>query len=70
MKKAAKKPAKSKINLLSLPVDLPEPTLAENAETVLANRYLAKDKVTGEVVETPRDLFWRVASAVAAPDVA
>ena len=70
MKKAAKKTSKSKINQLTLPVDLPEPTLAENAETVLANRYLAKDKVTGEVVETPRDLFWRVASAVAAPDVA
>ncbi len=70
MKKATKKSAKSKVNLLQLPVDLPEPTLAENAETVLANRYLAKDKVTGEVVENPRDLFWRVASAVAAPDVA
>ena len=47
-----------------MPPDLPEVSLTENARKVLANRYLKKDKVTGEVVETPKELFWRVASAV------
>lgn len=51
-----------------MPADLPLPQLTENSETVLANRYLAKDRVTGEVVEEPRDLFWRVAAAVATPE--
>ncbi|MHC4381097.1 MAG: adenosylcobalamin-dependent ribonucleoside-diphosphate reductase, partial [Planctomycetota bacterium] len=50
------------------PEDLPEPNLTENSTTVLANRYLAKDETTGEVVETPKGLFWRVANAVAAPE--
>lgn len=53
---------------LVAPQDLPEPLLADNAKTVLANRYLAKDGVSGEVIEEPRDLFWRVASAVARPE--
>ncbi len=51
-----------------IPVDLPEPTLVGNAVKVLSNRYLKKDKVTGEVCETPKDLFWRVSTAVAAPE--
>jgi len=50
------------------PQDLPEPLLADNAKTVLANRYLAKDGISGEVIEEPRDLFWRVAQAVARPE--
>ncbi len=49
------------------PADLPEPRLGENARKVLANRYLAKD-AAGRVAETPRELFWRVAAAVAAPE--
>jgi len=51
-----------------MPADLAEPALTENAGKVLANRYLKKDPKTGTVVETPRQLFWRVASAVAAPE--
>lgn len=51
----------------SLIAGLPEPALAPNALKVLENRYLAKD-ATGRVVETPRELFWRVAGAVAAPE--
>ena len=54
--------------LPAVPSDLPEPDLTENARKVLANRYLKKDKVSGEVVETPKELFWRVAAAVAAPE--
>ena len=50
------------------PQALPEPLLADNAKTVLANRYLAKDGISGEIIEEPRDLFWRVATAVARPE--
>ncbi|MGH8104346.1 MAG: ribonucleotide reductase N-terminal alpha domain-containing protein, partial [bacterium] len=39
--------------------------ISENALTVLKNRYLRKNDA-GEVVETPEELFWRVAHAIAA----
>jgi len=52
----------------SMPRDLPDPKLSENSKTVLANRYLMKDPVEGTVIEEPREMFWRVASAVAAPE--
>jgi ribonucleoside-diphosphate reductase alpha chain len=42
-----------------------EPNLTENARTVLESRYLWKDDA-GRVVETPRQLFERVARAIAA----
>jgi ribonucleoside-diphosphate reductase alpha chain len=41
--------------------------LTENSLAVLRRRYLAKDE-QGQVKETPEDLFWRVARAVAEPD--
>ena len=41
--------------------------LSANALTVLEKRYLLKDD-TGKPAEQPEDLFWRVASTVAAPD--
>ncbi len=44
-----------------------EPQLTENAITVLRRRYLIKDD-DGNLVEQPRDLFWRVARTIAAPD--
>ncbi|MDP6963277.1 MAG: adenosylcobalamin-dependent ribonucleoside-diphosphate reductase [Planctomycetota bacterium] len=47
---------------------LQQPTLSDNALKVLSNRYLAKDQLTGEVAETPKELFMRVAAAVAAPE--
>jgi ribonucleoside-diphosphate reductase alpha chain len=50
------------------PGDIAEPILTENAEKVLSNRYLKKHRVTGEVIEAPKDMFWRVASSVAAPE--
>jgi len=43
--------------------------LTENALKVLERRYLAKDG-KGKVIETPDDLFRRVARAIAAPDQA
>ncbi len=41
--------------------------LSPNAITVLEKRYLVKDDA-GKPVETPRDLFWRVASTIADAD--
>lgn len=41
--------------------------MSSNAVTVLEKRYLLKDE-NGHVVETPADLFWRVASTIAAAD--
>lgn len=54
---------------MPLPVNPPSGpvTLSANARTVLAKRYLVKDK-TGKAVESPEDLFWRVATVVAEPD--
>jgi len=42
-------------------------SLSQNARTVLEKRYLVKDK-TGKPVETPEEMFWRVATIVAAAD--
>lgn len=49
------------------PEDLPAPELSENAMVVLRRRYLQKDP-SGEVVETPKQLFWRVAKVIAEAD--
>ncbi len=50
------------------PAELPDPDLAENAITVLERRYLVKDDEL-RPVETPRELFWRVARTIAAVDL-
>lgn len=42
-------------------------TLSQNARTVLGKRYLVKDK-SGKPVETPEQMFWRVATTVAEAD--
>jgi len=41
--------------------------LTDNAKTVLQKRYLKKDE-RGEIIETPEEMFRRVAEAVAAAD--
>jgi len=48
----------------SLAKRLPEPKLPANAVTVLEQRYLKKNE-KGKLLESPRDLFFRVARAVA-----
>lgn len=48
-------------------MNLPEPKLTEIAQKVLAQRYLIKNEA-GEVIETPRELFTRVAKAIAQDD--
>ncbi|HEY9445591.1 MAG TPA: vitamin B12-dependent ribonucleotide reductase, partial [Burkholderiales bacterium] len=54
---------------MPLPVTPPATpaTLSQNARTVLDKRYLVKDK-TGKAIETPEEMFWRVATVVAEPD--
>lgn len=44
--------------------DLIKPDIPANALSVLEKRYLAKND-KGEVVETPQEMFWRVARAIA-----
>ncbi len=50
-------------------IELPRTSLplSNNALVVLARRYLKKDEL-GQVVETPEDMFSRVAKAIAKPD--
>ena len=54
---------------MPLPVNPPSSpdSLSANARTVLEKRYLVKDK-SGKAVETPEDMFWRVATVVAEAD--
>ncbi|MCP3917860.1 MAG: adenosylcobalamin-dependent ribonucleoside-diphosphate reductase [bacterium] len=61
---AAVTDASRQLDAIDPPRDLPDPDLSANGSTVLARRYLKKSD-TGEVIETPRQLFWRVASHVA-----
>ncbi len=49
------------------PRDLPEPRLTDNARTVLAKRYLKKNEDL-EPIESPTDMFWRVARVIASVD--
>ena len=57
--------ARTQLEAVDPPSDLPEPDLSTNGHKVLERRYLKKDGETGEVIETPRQMFWRVASHVA-----
>lgn len=56
--------ALAQLEAVDPPAHLAEPGLAENAVAVLQKRYLKKDE-TGQVVETPRQAFWRVAAHIA-----
>jgi ribonucleoside-diphosphate reductase alpha chain len=50
-----------------MPASLPDPIINENAKIVLARRYQKKD-AEGVVYETVKELFWRVASSIAAEE--
>ncbi|MGE4421849.1 MAG: vitamin B12-dependent ribonucleotide reductase [Pseudodesulfovibrio sp.] len=52
---------------LKMPANLPDPIINENAKIVLQRRYQRKD-TEGVVYETVKELFWRVASAIAAEE--
>ncbi|OGD93079.1 ribonucleoside-diphosphate reductase, adenosylcobalamin-dependent [Candidatus Curtissbacteria bacterium RIFCSPHIGHO2_01_FULL_41_44] len=49
------------------PRDLFEPTLSENAAYIAKTRYAFRND-KGEPIETPKEMFWRVAYYVAAAD--
>jgi ribonucleoside-diphosphate reductase alpha chain len=46
---------------------IPVPVLDDNARRILAARYLVRDR-SGHVLETPAEMLWRVARAVAAAE--
>src|SRR5690606_15012049 len=50
-----------------IPDDLPSATLSPNARTILARRYLKKDE-SGQPLEAPEEMFWRVAYVIAQQD--
>jgi ribonucleoside-diphosphate reductase alpha chain len=52
------------MNAPDLLTQLTQPVIPPNGMTVLARRYLARNEQR-EVIETPADLFWRVAQAIA-----
>ncbi len=57
-------------SVIPLPADLsPVEGLPPNGRTVLERRYLRRDP-SGRPVETPEDLFWRVATSVAQAEAA
>lgn len=51
------------ITIFSPPTDLPEPQLTDNALAILDDRYIKKDDNV-QLLETPKQLFWRVAKFV------
>lgn len=52
------------LNTPPMPEELPDVELTENSHTVLMKRYVRKGE-DGEPVETPAEMFWRVAYHVA-----
>ncbi len=61
--------AQAALDAVEPPRELGEPQLTENALKVLSQRYLKKDLATGKPNETPRQLFWRVATHIARPEL-
>lgn len=52
---------------IPMPENLPEPNINPNADVVLTRRYLNKDEARNPN-ETIKELFWRVASTIAAEE--
>lgn len=49
------------------PADLENPSLSENAAYIAKTRYAFRDD-KGEPIESPKDMFWRIAHYIAAAD--
>ncbi len=54
-------------NIPMTPADLIDPTLSENAAYIAKTRYAFRNE-QGEPIETPKDLFWRVAYYIGSAD--
>lgn len=59
--------ATKKYRLLQTPTDLIEPNIPANSLEIMQKRHLLKDE-KGKLLERPRDMFWRVASAISNED--
>lgn len=57
----------NKQRLVDPPKELPEPNIAPNSLEVMKKRHLLKDS-NGVAIETPKQMFWRVASSMASED--
>jgi ribonucleoside-diphosphate reductase alpha chain len=57
----------TKQRLVDPPKGLSEPNIAPNSLEVMKKRHLLKDS-KGEAIETPAQMFWRVATAMASED--
>ncbi|XPV76434.1 MAG: vitamin B12-dependent ribonucleotide reductase [Desulfovibrio sp.] len=55
------------MSALPMPADLPKPEVNRNAEIVLQKRYQRKDS-EGNPKETVQEMYWRVASTIAAEE--
>jgi len=51
-----------------LPKDLPDPQLSSTGEYIATKNYLMVD-LSGKIIETPKQMFWRVAHNVATADL-
>lgn len=71
---AQEKPKKKRAKAASEPISVgaeakePKASISPNARAVLERRYLAKDE-TGKVIETPEEMFRRVAHHIASADL-
>lgn len=52
----------------AVPDDLPEPQLTPTGEYIARNNYLRRDD-KGQIIETPKEMFWRVAHNIATADL-
>ncbi len=52
------------MDVMKMPADLPEVALNSNSEVVLRKRYQRKG-LDGNPIETPKEMFWRVAASIA-----
>ena len=57
------------MDVMKMPADLPEVALNANSELVLRKRYQRKG-LDGTPIETPKEMFWRVAASIASMETA